>query len=205
MSPPSKAIEHFKPWIGDNYASQGYLGKRVLILGESHYEWLDDQSLASDWTQQFIENGFSGKMHRFRTRVAAVVLGRRPTADDDTRSFWHSIAFANYIPVSVGKGANARPTEAMWEEAVPRFAELITTHRPDFLLVLGHPLWMRMHYTFTMNGHLERHPNDVNEYRIWRYQYESGKTMLACAINHPSRSFNFKKWHPFVSAMLKAA
>ena len=28
---------NFIPWIGDNYLSKGYKGKRILVLGESHY------------------------------------------------------------------------------------------------------------------------------------------------------------------------
>ena len=28
---------NFKPWIGKNYLTKGYQGKRILVLGESHY------------------------------------------------------------------------------------------------------------------------------------------------------------------------
>ena len=28
---------NFKPWVGKNYSSSGYKGKRILVLGESHY------------------------------------------------------------------------------------------------------------------------------------------------------------------------
>ena len=28
---------NFKPWIGKNYFINGYKGKRILVLGESHY------------------------------------------------------------------------------------------------------------------------------------------------------------------------
>ena len=28
---------NFKPWVGKNYQSTGYKGKRILVLGESHY------------------------------------------------------------------------------------------------------------------------------------------------------------------------
>jgi hypothetical protein len=200
----SDASLHFGRWKGSNYDSPGLEGKRVLILGESHYEWLDNQTLTPDWTQRFIEAGFAGEKQRFRTRVAAVLLGRPPVGEE-IRAFWNSVAFANYIPVSVGKGPSARPDETMWAAAVPRFAALVAELKPNLLLVLGHPLWGRMHYTFSMDGHLEVHSNSVSEYRIWRYRLDPERTMLACAIAHPSRSFNFRTWHPFVRDMLKAA
>jgi hypothetical protein len=27
----------FRPYVGENYFNKGYLGKKLLILGESHY------------------------------------------------------------------------------------------------------------------------------------------------------------------------
>lgn len=196
---------HFQPWIGERYGASGRFHKRVMVLGESHYEWLDNQKLDVDWTQQFIERGIKGSKQRFRTRVAATFLGHKATAEQELHDFWHSIVFANYIPVSVGKGANAEPTEQMWEAAIPRFASLIATHTPDFLLVLGHALWQRVHYTFEMDGRAERHSNALNEWRTWRYRYSTGQTMLACASKHPSRNYKYQEWHKFVTAMLEAA
>ena len=28
---------NFRPWIGKTYYTTGYEGKRILVLGESHY------------------------------------------------------------------------------------------------------------------------------------------------------------------------
>ena len=197
---------HFQPWVGDQYETSKLMGgKRVMLLGESHYEWLDGQTLGINATQNSIENGIAGKKQRFRTRVAATFLGHLPIIDSERHDFWHSIVFANYVPVSVGRGANAEPTEEMWEAGVARFAELIKTHTPDFLVVLGHALWQRMHYTFVMDGHAERHQNAVNEWRTWRYRYANGKSLFACATKHPSRNYNYKHWHPFIREMLVKA
>ena len=206
MTKPTPSAQHFQPWIGKEYGTAALThGKRVMILGESHYEWLDNQTLDPDWTTKSIEIGIKGKNHRFRTRVMGMFLGHAPALEAERRAFWDAIMFTNYIPVSVGKGANADPSEEMWEAAVPRFAELITAHTPDLLVVLGHALWQRMHYTFAMDGRAERHQNNLNEWRTWRYRYSSGATMLACATKHPSRSFNYRDWHPFVQAMLSKA
>lgn len=205
MTTEKSKTEQFKPWIGEHYGASGKFGKRVMILGESHYEWLDGQTLTANWTREFIENGIKGKQHKFRSRIEATFLGRPPLSTAEAEEFWHSVAYMNYIPVSVGKGASARPTEEMWAAAVPRFAALIEEHTPRLLVVLGRPLWRRMHFSFEMDGRLERHSDDPGEHRIWRYRYNNGETMLTCAIKHPSRAFNATKWHPFVSAMLEAA
>ena len=28
---------NFEPWVGKNYSTTGYQGKKILVLGESHY------------------------------------------------------------------------------------------------------------------------------------------------------------------------
>ena len=28
---------NFRPWVGKDYFTKGYYGKRILVLGESHY------------------------------------------------------------------------------------------------------------------------------------------------------------------------
>lgn len=174
-----------------------------MILGESHYEFLDDQTLATSWTRQSIEHDIIGKKHRFRTRVAAVFLGRHPTTPEERGDFWHSVAFTNYIPVSVGRGARKRPTDEMWSAAIPRFSALIAEHQPQFLLVLGHELWERVHYSFAVDGYPEQHPNAQKQRRIWRYRIAPDRTMLACATPHPSSwGFVFTPWHSFMQEML---
>ena len=206
MTKPAKQTLHFEPWIGQEYGTSSLMkNKRVMVLGESHNEWLDDQTLGTNWTRESIEKGIKGKNHRFRTRVMGMFLGHPLALEAERRAFWDAIMFTNYIPVSVGKGANADPSEEMWEAAVPRFAQLIKTYTPDLLVVLGHGLWQRMHYTFVMDGCAERHQNDINEWRTWRYRYSADSTMLAFATKHPSRSFNYKHWQPFVKAMLERA
>ena len=51
----------FRPWIGDEYQAGLRYGKRVMILGESHYEWDADEKPDPDWTRTFIGNQISGE------------------------------------------------------------------------------------------------------------------------------------------------
>ena len=37
----------FKPWIGSRY-QEALLGKKVLVLGESHYDWDSDEPINDD-------------------------------------------------------------------------------------------------------------------------------------------------------------
>ena len=48
----------FKPWVGENYYSKGFNGKRILVLGESCYCGVCDCSGLEDWT---IDNSFPNR------------------------------------------------------------------------------------------------------------------------------------------------
>ena len=43
----------FRPWIGKNY-QQSRWGKRVLVLGESHYQW-DKKKPIDNWPTLTVE------------------------------------------------------------------------------------------------------------------------------------------------------
>ena len=195
--------KYFKPWIGENYAS-GREGKRVLVLGESHYAG-DNSPDEPEWTRHYIQRGIEGIKHKFRTRIAATFVGRLLTTEAERHAFWHSIAFANYIPVSVGKTARDEPSEDMWNAAIPVLAKLLEAQRPDLLLILSHEVWRRVHYSLLLDGRPEYIPNEAGQWRMWRYRYPDGQTMLAAAIKHPSHAFRYGQWHPFVESLLKSA
>lgn len=195
--------KYFKPWIGQNYAS-GREGKRVLVLGESHYAW-ENAPERPEWTRHYIQKGIEGVKHKFRTRIAATFAGRILTTEAERHEFWHSIAFANYIPVSVGEAPSQDPTEDMWKAAIPVLADLLATQRPNLLLILSHEVWRRIHYSLLLDGRPEHIPNEAGQWRTWRYRFPDGHTILAAAIKHPSHSFQYGQWHPFVRALLKAA
>ena len=104
----------FRPWIGENY-QQGRWGKRVLVLGESHYQW-DENMPIDNWptltiecVEEIISGHAQGRWQAFWTKVAVASLGHTSTLDEK-RTFWHSVAFYNYIQHCVGFGPYARPT-----------------------------------------------------------------------------------------------
>ena len=66
----------FNPWIGDRYATEGYLGRRLLILGESHYHrkgGIDHPEM----TRHIIFGLSIPKGGKFSTRTQRLVAGGR--------------------------------------------------------------------------------------------------------------------------------
>lgn len=194
---------HFYPWTGRDFFTAPFKGQRVLILGESHYQWLKDEPLDQyhHLTQDCVREVLGGEFRKaFWTHIAVAFLGERPTFEQ-LEKFWHSVAFYNYFQQSVGFGARVRPTEEMWENSKPALSEVLERLRPDVVIVLGYALSDNLRsvselYPLVLEGCPQ------GETRVLKY---NGGRALMFGIRHPSSGFNGRTWHPFVLHVIEAA
>lgn len=104
---------HFIPWVGKDYAADGFRGKRIMALGESHYVAKEMVPNQAHWTCQCVaEQVATDYRFRFWSGIAKSFLGEIPDLAQ-RRAFWHSIAFYNYVQEIVGDKPRDRPTPAM--------------------------------------------------------------------------------------------
>jgi hypothetical protein len=192
----------FRPWIGDEYQAGLRYGKRVMILGESHYEWDADEKPDPDWTRTFIGNQISGEhTHAFWTRVVGAFIGHKPDLAEK-QEFWRSVAFYNYIQESAGDGPRIRPTPEMWIRSEPGFAKVLKKYAPQVLIVLGYQLWNNIP---DLGGAWDKPINGAPQTQTWRYPLEGGGTCLAYGIRHPSSGFSGSVWRPFILKAIRMA
>jgi len=186
----------FKPWIG-KYYEKGIHGKRILILGESHYDCYEETS-----TIECINIQLKGKeTWRFFTNITITFLNKHPSLEDKY-NFWHSVGFYNYIQESVGDGPRERPTKEMWDNAQSGFKELLQIYKPQAVIVLGYQLWENLPPEEIQGPFIEF--SEQKETAI--YQIDAGSQALAYAILHPSSGgFSGWYWHPFVMQAIKLA
>lgn len=195
----------FQPWIGRNYQQNGW-GRRVLILGESHYQWDENVPIDNDptLTIECVEK----QPHtpgRFWTGIAIAFLNPPPHCrpnPDKKRTFWHSVAFYNYIQQCVGFGPGPNPTPAMWRASQPAFHHFLDTYQPQGVIVLGRPNWANIQGLDGQGGpHIEG-----ARYEETRWLQHAGGRCLAYGIEHPSHpGFNGRCWPPFIMRALRYA
>jgi hypothetical protein len=191
-------MEHvyFKPWVGKNYFKGDIFPKRVLVLGESHYEWDPNIPLTEFPTFDCIQiqDQIDGKKKQFWTKIVIAFLNRYPLPEDRGR-FWHSVAFYNYVQEPVGFGARTRPTKEMWINSQQSFFEILQEYNPHCIIVLGFELWKHLPSNF------EKGPKIDNAKRpeTRRYPTGNGTYSLAYAIIHPaSWGFSGRDWYSFI-------
>jgi hypothetical protein len=170
----------FEPWQGPLYRAEGLFGRRVLILGESHYGKAEEET--ARFTRDCVEYmAKAEKGYRFFTVVAKLLLNEPAgvkLSQERRRWFWDRVAFYNYVQRFPSTTSRVRPTASMWSQAAQCLPAVISELSPDFMLVLGCELRSR----------IPTIPPPT----------------MVCAVQHPS-SFGFRhaEWLPFVQTALR--
>jgi hypothetical protein len=183
------------PWVGSLYATPLHFKDRTLILGESNYTTPEKftSSLVIDCVLDDMsthENRDTTGFCRFSTKIRRTIWGRDESLGPI--GFWESVAFYNFVQPLVGDRARVRPTDEMWKESAPAFAEVMQSLQPARVLVLGKANWDNL---LQCMPHEEIGPY-VAEIEV------ASKIFRAGFINHPSSSSSYSTWHPIANAFL---
>jgi len=209
----------FKPWVGEKYFEQGCSGKKILVLGESHYcgEYnncgkcgnlnIEDDKCRSFTTNRAVklflnykqgEEEFEGWMNTY-TKFTNVFHGEQ--VDIDTLlQFWNSIIFYNYVQYST-PGPRIRPKENEFSNSEIAFFEILKTYKPDVIFVWGFELWKRLPDCGT---YADIEVLDDPHGECYFYEVDK-KKMLAYAVYHPSSSYFSYDYYEYIQEVLKLA
>ncbi|MCQ2981483.1 MAG: UDP-N-acetyl glucosamine 2-epimerase [Treponemataceae bacterium] len=180
----------FEPWVGSNYWAGCCYGKKILILGESHYgsdyspkktvDLLNDQA-NSNWT------------HKTYTKFERALTGFE-TNEKSRNEIWNEVAFYNYIQ-DLLPTPDDKPTQKQWDSGINAFYEVLNELQPDVLLVWGDRLWSHLpESNYTWDCDLECHGAFFNK---GHYTLANGHEVNAYAMDHPGRAFSWNDWHQF--------
>lgn len=208
-------MEHvnFRPWIGKNYFTSGYHGKKILVLGESHYcsEVSQEGSCypicsKANMTEKchgFTKNGlhdliynYSGIGNRryeqtflcFERAIEGKVLSQKERED-----FWESIMFYNFLQY-VQEGPRMPVKSEYWNNSEQAFKEVLEMYLPDYIIIWGTRLYNGLPNWGGVNSQLR--VSDDFSADVWTYTIK-GKQIPALKVIHPStpRGKNWTFWH----------
>ena len=150
----------FTPWVGKNY-EQGFRGKKILILGDSHYCAKDENrndacrskgncsyDCMNERCYKMTYDLIRGEYMEYRSGRAKSaghlqtiltfeknLFGYTPTPQESI-DFWNSVIFYNYIQHSQYKPRGRRDTKAEeiddYKEA---FKEVLAEYQPDYIII----------------------------------------------------------------------
>jgi hypothetical protein len=184
----------WNPWIGDNYCP-----RCLLLLGESQYHWRDkrngaliraDADLPTELANCMIEAPCRPVSNTMKRLTQVICNAENPTTQQ-SRTAWNSIAYTNYVPVSVGEGAKPRPTRDAWRQASREWPQILERVKPRIVIVLGYTMWKNM----------SRTDLEVNDH-VGGYRLKDNSLAMCWAAPHLAR--NKWKWTKYVSYIEKA-
>lgn len=205
-------MEHinFRPWVGKNYFSCGFGGKRILVLGESHYccdlaeskrcfplcikaNMLDScYSFTEDVIHDFVFNYSGARYEQTFLCFERACIGKE-LSQQEREEFWESIIFYNYLQFAqAGPRTSIKPD--YWEESELAFKEVLNQFMPDYIIVWGVRLYNGLPNWDGKHSLLQISENDYTD--VWTYTI-NGKQIPALKVYHPSTPIgkSWPYWH----------
>lgn len=190
------------PWVGQNYA-QGYYshGKRVLVLGESHYcsspeEFVPEITINVIMDLLDPNSGHEAYKNTY-TKFAKAYSGIFGKLEEgDKVRIWHSLAFYNYVQFPI-TGPRTAPNEQEFRDSKVAFWNVLEELQPDLLIVWGQRLYKHLPNCGRQGQDVPT--GDGKSIETWEYTLLNGHTVRVLPINHPSSGFNPEKWHRVIS------
>ena len=196
----------FLPWVGSQYASGGVFGKRIMVLGDSHYcgEPCRDcgrrfSTKCSDFTTRVVRayldqnNEREGWMTTYLKFERSLV--NHETSPTESVKIWNSLLFYNYLQVAM-QGPRQAGTPEQYRAAAGPFFEVMDKYQPDLLVVWGVRLWNNLPSERWVDG-----PDIVVDgYAINNgfYRLSNGKMVRAICVYHPSVGYSWDYWYKVI-------
>lgn len=188
----------FLPWIGSNYRN-GLSGKRVLILGDSHYCANPATEAVPQITQNVMEDLFDPNSvfepyKNTYTKFERALHGSEiPFTDKQAkRSVWNNVMFYNYVQEAMA-GPREAPSSSQFKQSEAAFFEVINQHQPHKIIVWGTRLY----------NHLPKQGQQLPDFidttgiahEVWSYRLDGGQRVEIIKCKHPSAGFAWDYWH----------
>lgn len=201
----------FQPWVGKDYGNGGIFGKKILVVGESHYcggcpdcgNLSDTNECAQFTTEHCIKPLLAGSVDgwtpTFR-KFERSLVGHTTDLDESNR-IWQSLAFYNYLQTSMDVARKAGSYED-YRNAEPAFFEVLEHLRPDVLIAWG----VTRMYDNMPGGDRWTAAEDivVDNYHIrngW-YTLQDGTQVKAIWVYHPSVGYSWEWWNKVINKVI---
>ena len=209
---------NFKPWVGKNY-NEGINGKKVLVLGESHYctpvekrkcngkicsqaNIINCANFTIDTIDEYL-NEYSGCKYQQTFLCFERAVANKELCGVEKEKFWNSVIFYNYLQYAMDKpNQQLSATQwKIWAQSEEAFRELLETYMPDKIIVWGRRLFDALPVWESSKEILTTVDGQQTPLRIYNF---NGKKIPAMQVYHPSMpNGKGRSWHVFYKAFLR--
>lgn len=212
----------FHPRVGDKYEygikgfdENGIIvygtkedpGKKILVVGESHYCAKEDDAkpeITINTIRDLIDP--NSEWEPYKNTYTKFIKSFTGYTDDlefeDKKEAWEHLAFYNYVQVPM-TGPRISPTTEDFKKSEEAFWEVLNELKPDLIIVWG----TRLYNNLPQGGKQLEYFTVQNKYgddiyiEIWSYEIDGENTPII-GINHPSSGFDTKFWYKVIKGFV---
>lgn len=188
----------FHPWVGKDYQTGGIFGRKILVLGESHYcsercdgcgteKCADCYSFTEDVLKKYLNESFPRKnwMRTFVKFERSMV--NHETDWRERKEIWNSLAFYNYLQIPMDNARQAGKKQ-QYKDAEGPFFQVLNILKPDIVIVWGYRLWNRLPSLRWKDGIQIQ----IDDYKVRNGFYYFGDSYSAktVCVYHPSTRYS---------------
>ncbi len=190
---------NFLPWVGEKYDSNGIFGKKIMILGQSHYGHCSEEErmFTNNVLSGYLNSGESVSSELRTFKVFERSLYGKETNLNDRRSIWESLIFYNYVQNSVGDSAGVAPKKKDYIESEDAFFQVLEKYRPEYVIVWGTSTWYNLPCTKWQEG--EKIFVDGRDIFNGSYTLKDGSNVQMICVKHPSYGYSWRFWNKVLS------
>ena len=209
---------NFRPWVGKNYSTTGYNGKKILVLGESHYcanelragercsplckkeNMLPECFSQTEDVIKWYLNDYTGEPFQRTFVCFERALAGKELSQEEREAFWQDVMFYNFIQYAQS-GPRVKPQQEHWANSELAFKEILEQYMPDYIIVWGVRLYNGLPDWNGVGSKLFINEHDNTD--IWTYTI-NGKQIPAIKVHHPSSPTgkSWAYWHEFYKKFL---
>ena len=213
----------FKPWVGDKYAigivgydadgkiiygTENHIGKKVLVLGESHYCANPEAEATPFLTINIIadllnpDSEWEAYKNTYTKFIKSLIGCEEYLTPQEKEKAWQHIVFYNYVQTPMS-GARVAPTAEEFKNSEKAFFEVLQTYKPDVVIAWGN----RLYNNLPKGG---KQLNDLNiatgrfagnSTELWSYNL-NGNDIPVLPITHPSAGYSIGLFNSFFRELI---
>ena len=210
---PKMGNVFFKPWIGSDFEKGGIFGKKILILGESHYckenlcpdcgkvENADEcaEFTSKNCIEKYLEGSTENWTPTFRKFERSLV--NHETDMEESKRIWNSVAIYNYIQRAMDKARKA-PEWVDFRNSDKAFFEVLDELQPELMLVWG----VTRMYDNLPGGDRWAAGEEliIDDYKVKNgyYHLSNGNKVRVLWVYHPSTGYAWDWWNKIIRTEL---
>lgn len=174
----------FLPYVGPDFESGLIAGRKLLLIGESHYNEPGCERCGPGATGEVVQAHLAGVAIPFLDYMLKASCGHDHTFTRE--AFWKRVAFANFIQKPM-ESLSHRPTPEEWQAGVTPFWQTVAELRPDLVFMFT-SAWSHWLPSLAPGGDPARTgPVGDDDTWLWRYGLADGDVLIARFYHRSAR------------------